>query len=72
MGKTHKPYPVAFRGQIVVLVRAGRSPYDLAREFELSVEAIRSWVTQADRDEGRGRRDDPLPTTAEGEELNRV
>ena len=44
MGKTHKPYPPEFRHQMVERVRAGRSPCELAREFEPSVEAIRSWV----------------------------
>ena len=74
MGKTHKPYPEEFRRQMVELVRAGRNPYDLAREFEPSAEAIRSWVRRADRDEGRGSRGrgDDGPTTAEREELARL
>jgi len=72
MGMTHKPYPAEFRRQMVELVRAGRNPYDLGREFEPSAEAIRNWVRQADRDEGRGRRDDALPTSAEREELARL
>jgi hypothetical protein len=38
---------------MVDLVRAGRSPEDLSRGFEPSGEAIRNWVSQADRDEGR-------------------
>jgi transposase len=73
MGKTHKPYPEEFRRQMVELVRAGRNPYDLAREFEPSAEAIRSWVRQADRDEGRSRgQGGDGPTTAEREELARL
>jgi transposase len=72
MGKIHKPYPEEFRRQMVELVRAGRNPYELAREFEPSAEAIRSWVRQADRDEGRSRPDASLPTTAEREELARL
>ena len=48
-------------------VRAGRGPEELAKEFEPSAQAIRNWVAQADRDEGR--RADGL-TTAEREELN--
>src|ERR1700683_3503966 len=39
------------------------------KEFEPSAQAIRNWVAQADRDEGR--REDGL-TTAEREELNRL
>ena len=51
------------------LVRVGRSPEELGKEFEPSGEAIRNWVRQADRDEGR--REDGL-TTAEQEELRRL
>jgi transposase len=54
MPKTHPPYAPEFRRQIVELVRAGRSPAELAREFEPSEQAIRNWVAEADRsDEGR-------------------
>jgi transposase len=38
---------------MIELVRAGRDPTDLAREFEPSSQAIRNWVAQADREEGR-------------------
>ena len=34
-------------------LRAGRDPADLAREFEPSSQAIRNWIVQADRQEGR-------------------
>ena len=54
---------------MIELVRAGRGPEELAKEFEPSAQAIRNWVAQADRDEGR--RADGL-TTAEREELNRL
>jgi len=37
----------------VELVRAGRTPRELAREFEPSYETIRTWVRQADHDDGR-------------------
>ncbi len=53
MPKTHPPYSPEFRRQIVDLVRAGRDPADLAREFEPTAQAIRNWVVQADRQEGR-------------------
>ena len=52
MGRTRGPYPAEFRQQIVELVRAGRKPVDLAKEFEPSLGSIRAWVRQADRDEG--------------------
>jgi transposase len=69
MAKKHPPYAPEFRRQMIELVRAGRVPEELAKEFEPSAQAIRNWVAQADRDEGR--REDGL-TTAEREELNRL
>jgi transposase len=54
---------------MIELVRAGRSPEELAKEFEPSAQAIRNWVAQADRDEGR--RSDGL-TNAERSELARL
>ena len=53
MAKTHSPYAPVYRRQMVELVRSGRTPGELAREFECSASAIRNWVRQADRDEGR-------------------
>ena len=54
---------------MVELVRSGRTPEELAKEFEPSAQAIRNWVSQADRDEGR--RADGL-TTVERDELRRL
>ena len=69
MPKTRPPYAPEFRRQMVELVRAGRTPGELAREFEPTAQAIRNWLKQADRDEGR--RDDGV-TTDEREELRRL
>ena len=69
MPRTHPAYPPEYRARIVELVRSGRSPGQVAREFEPSEQTIRNWVTQADRDEGR--RSDGL-TSAEREELRRL
>jgi transposase len=69
MTRTHAPYPPEFRRQMVELVRAGRTPDELAREFEPSAEAIRNWVKQADRNAGH--RQDGL-TTLERDELGRL
>ena len=77
MAKTHVPYAPEFRRQMVELVRAGRDPADLAREFEPSSQAIRNWVAQADRQEG-GREGRPAAaaasvlSAAEREELARL
>ena len=69
MPRSRAPYPAEFRRQMVELVRAGRTPEELSREFEPTAQSIRNWVSQADRDEGR--RADGL-TTAEREELRRL
>src|SRR5438128_4807523 len=59
MPKSHPPYAPEFRRQMVELVRSGRTPEALSREFEPTAQAIWNWVRQADRDEGR-RPDHPL------------
>ncbi len=69
MPRTRTAYPLEFRQQMIELVRAGRTPEELSREFEPSAQAIRNWVVQADRDEGR--RGDGL-TSTEREELRRL
>ena len=67
--KSRRAYPAEFRQELVQLVRSGRSPEELAREFEPSAQAIRNWVAQADRDAGR--RTDGL-TTDERLELHEL
>lgn len=69
MPKSRPPYPPTFRRQMVELVRTGRTPEELAREFEPTAQAIRNWVAQADRDDGR--RGDGL-SSAEREEMRRL
>ena len=48
MPRTHPPYPPEYRQQIVELVRAGRSPEELAREFEPTAQTIQQ-LAQAGR-----------------------
>ena len=69
MPRGKPPYPAEYRARLVDLVRSGRRPEELAKEFEPSAESIRSWVKQADRDEGVSK--DGL-TTEEKEELRRL
>jgi transposase len=69
MPRSHPPYPSEYRRQILELVHAGRSPEELAREFEPTAQTIKNWLKQADLDEGR--RHDGL-TTAERQELDRL
>ena len=45
-------YTAKFRRQIVELFRAGRSPAELAKEFERSLQAIRNWIFRAESDGG--------------------
>ena len=63
-----RPYPPEFRQQMVELVRTGRTPDELAAEFEPSAQTIRNWVSQSEIDQGKR---DGL-TTKEREELRRL
>jgi transposase len=69
MPKSHKPYPREFKDRLVELVRAGRTPEELAEKFEPTAQSIRNWVAQAERDAGRC--SDGL-TTEERDELRRL
>ena len=69
MPRSRPPYPPELRRRLVELVRAGRSPAELAEEFEPSDQCIRNWVRQADRD--RGKRQDGL-TSEDKVELARL
>ena len=72
MPKTRPPYPPEFREQMVELVRAGRNPAELAREFHCSVQTIRNWVGQAAADAVKPRVSREALPTAEREELARL
>ena len=69
MSKTRGSYPPEFRRQMVELVRSGRTPEELSREFEPTAQSIATWVRQAERDAGK-RQDGP--TSSEREELARL
>ena len=69
MPRSRPPYPPEFRQQMIELVRNGRTPWELAQEFEPSAQTIMNWVAQADRDAGV-RHDGP--TSTEQEELRRL
>ncbi|WP_344014163.1 IS3 family transposase, partial [Nocardiopsis exhalans] len=53
MPKTRPAYPPEYRDQIIALARSGRSPEDLAAEFEPSAQTIRTWINQAKIDSGQ-------------------
>jgi transposase len=69
MPRYRTAYPPEFRRQMVDLVRSGRTPEELAREFEPTAQSISTWVKQAERDAGK-RIDGP--TSAERDELGRL
>ncbi len=69
MPRTREPYPPEFRQQMIELVKAGRSPEELSREFEPTAQTIHNWVRQIDIDAGV--RSDGL-TSLEREELRRL
>jgi len=66
MPRSRIAYPPEFRQKLIELVGAGRSPEELAKEFEPSAQTIRNWVKRAEADGGK-RRD--LLTSVEREEL---
>ena len=70
MPKTRPPYSSEFRQQMVELVRSGRTPEELSREFEPSAQSIRNWVLQSSGVEASPRED--ALTSAEREELQRL
>lgn len=73
MSKSQPPYPAQFRQQMVELVRAGRNPAELGREFGCNPQSIRNWVAQAAVDSGKpphGK--EGALTSAEREELTRL
>ena len=66
------PYPAEFRRQMVELVRAGRKPTQLAREFGVTAQSISTWVAQAAADDGKPVRGKDVLSSAEREELARL
>ena len=50
-----KTYPLEYRQRLVELVRGGKSPEQLSKEYEPSAKTIREWVERADAiDRGKG------------------
>jgi transposase len=72
MPTSKPPYPTQFRQQMVELVQAGRTPAQLAREFNVSAQSISTWVARAAADKGRPARGKEVLSSAEREELVRL
>ena len=62
-------YAPEFKRQMIELVRSGRTPASLSKEYGPSAWTIGTWVKQDARDAGKG---DGGLTTAEREELSRL
>ena len=52
MPRTRPLYSLEFWQQMVELVKAGRTPEELSREFEPTAQTIHNWVKQTDLDGG--------------------
>src|SRR3954468_1455602 len=67
--KTRPAYPDEFRREAVQMLRAGRTPRELAQSLGVSQQTLRNWRRQAELDPGE--RDDGL-TSDERDELRRL
>ena len=72
MGKTRPPYPAEFREQMVELVRSGRTPAELAREFGVTAQTIANWVGAAGGQASRSQATAGALTGSERGELARL
>jgi transposase len=69
MPKTRPAYPDEFRREAVQMLRAGRTPRELAESLGVSQQTLRNWRRQDQVD--RHERDDGL-TSDERDELRRL
>ena len=69
MPKTRPAYPEQFRREAIELLRAGRTPRELAESLGVSQQTLRNWRRQDQLDHHE--RDDGL-TSDEREELRRL
>lgn len=67
--KTRPAYPEEFRREAIQMLRAGRTPRELAESLGVSEQTLRNWRRQDQRD--RHERDDGL-TSDERDELRRL
>ena len=72
MSKPHTPkppYSAQFREQMIEVVRAGRKPGELAKEFGCHTTSIMNWVRQADEASGTTPTQAGALSTSERQEL---
>jgi len=72
MPKSRPPYPPEFRQRMIELVRSGKTPKELAREFEPTSQSIRNWLAQAGIEEGVASKSNQQVKADERYELERL
>lgn len=72
MPKNRPPYPPEFRQKMIELVHSGRTPDELAREFEPTAQSIRNWIAQAGVDECLAAKATGRAVSSERDELERL
>ncbi len=68
--RARRSFTPEFKADAVKLVRAGKSPTQVAKDLDLTETALREWVKRADADAGIGSPD--VLTTEERQELSRL
>jgi transposase len=68
--RKRRSFSPEFKADAVKVVRAGRTVADVARDLDLTQSALRTWVNQAEVDDGKGA--EGALTTNEREELTRL
>ncbi len=69
--RRRKTYSAEYKAQLVELVREGRSPEDLAQEFEPHASTIRQWFNRAEEFGLRGA-PSPRGTLSDGEKAELI
>ncbi len=68
--RARRSFTPEFKADAVRLVRAGKTPTQVAKELDLTETALREWVKRADADAGVG--SPGVLTTEERQELSRL
>lgn len=68
--RARRSFTPEFKADAVKLVRAGKTPSQVAKDLDLTETALREWVKRADADAGIGSPD--VLTTEERQELSRL
>ena len=69
MPRSRPAHPPKFQQRLIELVHAGRSPEELAKEFEPTAQTIPNWVARVEANAGKH---PALLSGSEREELGRI